>query len=95
MVGQRRKRSDHISLLVMCLFFTCIFTNAVSLTKEQEQENDRIAALPGQPEVPFSQYSGYITVHKKNGRALFYWLTEAAAHNPLLKPLVLWLNGGN
>ncbi|KAJ0491616.1 putative carboxypeptidase D [Helianthus annuus] len=82
-----------MSLLVMCLVFISIITNTLSLT--QEQENDRITALPGQPEVAFSQFSGYITVHKKHGRALFYWLTEAATPNPLLKPLVLWLNGGN
>ncbi|XP_076893008.1 serine carboxypeptidase 24-like isoform X2 [Bidens hawaiensis] len=81
-----------MSLLVMCLVFTSMFTNTLSLTKEQE--NDRIIALPGQPEVAFSQFSGYITVNKKHGRALFYWLTEAATPNPLLKPLVLWLNGG-
>ncbi|GFQ00197.1 serine carboxypeptidase-like 22 [Phtheirospermum japonicum] len=59
----------------------------------KEQELDRITALPGQPCVKFSQFSGYVTVNQEHGRALFYWLTEAAnnAHN---KPLVLWLNGG-
>ncbi|KAJ0488208.1 putative carboxypeptidase D [Helianthus annuus] len=81
-----------MSILVICLVFTSIITNTLSLT--QEQENDRITALPGQPDVAFSQFSGYITVHKKQGRALFYWLVEAATPNPLLKPLVLWLNGG-
>ncbi|KAM0881647.1 hypothetical protein ACQ4PT_032809 [Festuca glaucescens] len=55
---------------------------------------DMIAALPGQPNgVSFSQYSGYVTVDENNGRALFYYLVEAAT-DPAAKPLVLWLNGG-
>jgi len=57
------------------------------------EASDRILALPGQPKVSFQQFSGYVTVNKVAGRALFYWLTEAA-QNPLTKPLVIWLNGG-
>lgn len=61
----------------------------------REQEEDLIRnGLPGQPEVRFKQYSGYITVNVTAGRALFYWLTEADTHNHLSKPLILWLNGG-
>ncbi|KAK6126971.1 hypothetical protein DH2020_039282 [Rehmannia glutinosa] len=59
----------------------------------KDQESDRISALPGQPPVKFSQFSGYVTVNEKEGRALFYWLTEAT-NNAHTKPLVLWLNGG-
>ncbi|KAI4375277.1 hypothetical protein MLD38_013165 [Melastoma candidum] len=58
-----------------------------------EAEADRIASLPGQPQVPFQQYSGYVTVNRVAGRALFYWLTEAYSR-PLSRPLVIWLNGG-
>uniref|UniRef100_A0ACD5Y8R5 Uncharacterized protein n=1 Tax=Avena sativa TaxID=4498 RepID=A0ACD5Y8R5_AVESA len=54
---------------------------------------DKISALPGQPVVNFSQYGGYVTVNKKNGRALFYYFVEAAT-DPAVKPLLLWLNGG-
>ncbi|PKI43726.1 hypothetical protein CRG98_035888 [Punica granatum] len=54
---------------------------------------DRITALPGQPKVPFQQFSGYVTVNPAAGRALFYWLTEAYG-NAISKPLVVWLNGG-
>lgn len=44
-----------------------------------DQESDRIRELPGQPpNVGFSQYSGYVTVNPARGRALFYWLVEAA-----------------
>ncbi|KAL1532191.1 Serine carboxypeptidase-like 27 [Salvia divinorum] len=61
-----------------------------------DQENDRITYLPGQPQnVGFNQYSGYVTVNEQNGRALFYWLTEAPKdRSPDSRPLVLWLNGG-
>lgn len=59
-----------------------------------EQEADRVVRLPGQPEVNFKQYSGYITVSKSHGRALFYWFFEASS-KPKEKPLLLWLNGGN
>ncbi|CAM8945842.1 unnamed protein product [Rhodiola kirilowii] len=58
-----------------------------------EKEADLITALPGQPPVKFKQYSGYVTVDEKHGRALFYYLTEAV-RSPQKMPLVLWLNGG-
>ncbi|RCV12021.1 hypothetical protein SEVIR_2G243900v4 [Setaria viridis] len=55
---------------------------------------DKITALPGQPEgVGFNQYSGYVTVDEKNGRALFYYFVEAT-NDAATKPLLLWLNGG-
>lgn len=60
---------------------------------QTEAEADRITSLPGQPNVTFEQYSGYVTVDKLSGRSLFYWLTEAS-HLPLSQPLVIWLNGG-
>ncbi|KAL0451414.1 UNVERIFIED_CONTAM: Serine carboxypeptidase-like 22 [Sesamum latifolium] len=53
---------------------------------------DRISKLPGQPPGGFSQFSGYVAVNDEDGRALFYWLTEAT-NNAHTKPLVLWLNG--
>ncbi|ONM26629.1 Serine carboxypeptidase 1 [Zea mays] len=57
---------------------------------------DRITRLPGQPEVSFGQYSGYVGVDGDGGgkRALFYYFVEADAPDPASKPLVLWLNGG-
>ncbi|KAM0840109.1 hypothetical protein ACQ4PT_059881 [Festuca glaucescens] len=56
------------------------------------KSNDRITTLPGQPEVSFGQYSGYIAVDGKGGRALFYYFVEAEI-DPATRPLVLWLNG--
>ncbi|XP_073120272.1 serine carboxypeptidase 1-like [Henckelia pumila] len=60
--------------------------------QEGLKDADRILALPGQPAVNFSQYSGYVTIDPAAGRALFYWLTES--EDSATKPLVLWLNGG-
>ncbi|XP_073120270.1 serine carboxypeptidase 1-like [Henckelia pumila] len=64
----------------------------VAPDQEGLKDADRILALPGQPAVNFSQYSGYVTVDPTAGRALFYWLTES--EDSSTKPLVLWLNGG-
>eukprot|EP00252_Welwitschia_mirabilis_P007123 TRINITY_DN1821_c0_g3_i1.p1 TRINITY_DN1821_c0_g3~~TRINITY_DN1821_c0_g3_i1.p1 ORF type:complete len:465 (-),score=59.55 TRINITY_DN1821_c0_g3_i1:136-1530(-) len=61
---------------------------------KEEQERDKVSQLPGQPSnVNFRQYSGYITVDDKAGRAFFYWFIEAE-ESPSSKPLLLWLNGG-
>ena len=61
-------------------------------------EDDRILGLTGQPNgVAFGMYrcAGYVTVDEQAGRALFYWLQEAAGRDdPGAAPLVLWLNGG-
>ncbi|KAM7525121.1 hypothetical protein LguiA_015023 [Lonicera macranthoides] len=54
---------------------------------------DLVTNLPGQPNVDFWHYAGYITVNEKTGRSLFYWFYEAWTL-PEKKPLVLWLNGG-
>ncbi|KAJ8770465.1 hypothetical protein K2173_017956 [Erythroxylum novogranatense] len=56
-------------------------------------QGDRIISLPGQPQVTFQQYSGYITIDEKQQRALFYYFVEAES-DPDSKPLVLWFNGG-
>ncbi|XP_014494536.1 serine carboxypeptidase-like 40 [Vigna radiata var. radiata] len=57
------------------------------------KENDRIGRLPGQPQVSFSQYGGYVTVDKVAGRAFYYYFVEAQRSKHTL-PLLLWLNGG-
>ncbi|TXG54526.1 hypothetical protein EZV62_019782 [Acer yangbiense] len=63
--------------------------------QEGLKEQDRIERLPGQPQVEFSQYGGYVTVDKSAGRALYYYFVESEkkkSNEPL--PLLLWLNGG-
>lgn len=84
-------------LLVVALLLLMVLGNvAYEFTDDiaAEQEADRVVRLPGQPEVSFKQYAGYVTVNVSHGRALFYWFFEAA-ETPQAKPLLLWLNGGN
>ncbi|CAH9137628.1 unnamed protein product [Cuscuta epithymum] len=55
---------------------------------------DKIRSLPEQPAgEKFAQYSGYVTVDPKAGRALFYYFVESP-QNSSAKPLLLWLTGG-
>ncbi|KAJ8536104.1 hypothetical protein K7X08_034505 [Anisodus acutangulus] len=54
---------------------------------------DKIIKLPGQPQVGFQLFSGYVTVDDEKQRSLFYYFVEAET-DPASKPLVLWLNGG-
>ncbi|KAI4307175.1 hypothetical protein L6164_030390 [Bauhinia variegata] len=54
---------------------------------------DLVVELPGQPEVGFKQYAGYVDVDVNNGRSLFYYFVEADK-DPDKNPLTLWLNGG-
>ena len=85
------KRQIFVVFMVLVLLVALVCASHVTINEEEEA--DRILQLPGQPKVSFQQYSGYVTVNHVAGRALFYWLTEAD-HNPLSKPLVIWLNGG-
>ncbi|KAK8607888.1 hypothetical protein V6N13_023333 [Hibiscus sabdariffa] len=63
------------------------------LPQDGSMETDKIDALPGQPSgVDFNQYSRYVTVDSKAGRALFYYFAESP-ENSSTNPLVLWLNG--
>ena len=80
--------------LAAVLALSCLAVSAAGAAATVEAEADRIASLPGQPPVNFSMYSGYVTVDAAAGRALFYWLIEAAGAPAESAPLVLWLNGG-
>ena len=87
----------HNPLSFLCLVYVVLLLlGGCSGDSYWDQERDRITELPGQPQnVGFAQYSGYVTVNRKSGRALFYWLTESpASRDPESRPLVLWLNGG-
>lgn len=81
--------------IILCLAYIATTDAATSSRRYSWQQRwDKIVKLPGQPaNVSFSQYSGYVTVDKIKGRALFYWLIESPAAAKS-KPLVLWLNGG-
>ncbi|KAK7258207.1 hypothetical protein RIF29_32730 [Crotalaria pallida] len=62
-------------------------------SQEGLKEKDRIERLPGQPQVKFSQYGGYVTIDKVAGSAFYYYFVEAERSKESL-PLLLWLNGG-
>lgn len=62
--------------------------------QEGLKEKDRIQRLPGQPQVKFSQYAGYVIVDKSAGRALYYYFAETDHESKESFPLLLWLNGG-
>ncbi|KAE8810016.1 serine carboxypeptidase-like 33 [Hordeum vulgare] len=83
--------------LILALFLLVLASRSwrcCSAGYGSEQEADRVVFLPGQPRSPpVSQFSGHVTVNKRNGRALFYWFFEAQSQ-PSYKPLLLWLNGG-
>ncbi|RXH92268.1 hypothetical protein DVH24_033164 [Malus domestica] len=79
------------SIVVVAAVFATVI-QAFS-TENSLQEADKIKRLPGQPQVNFQQYAGYVTVDEKQGRSLFYYFVEAQT-DPASKPLVLWLNGG-
>ncbi|PIA52994.1 hypothetical protein AQUCO_01000692v1 [Aquilegia coerulea] len=84
--------------LVIVLHLLFSTSSSSSTTTTLDQERDKINELPGQPtNIGFNQYSGYITVNQKAGRALFYWLVEldsSQSSTTTTPPLVLWLNGG-
>lgn len=80
------------ALFAIAVLAIAHFSNCESVLSEKEQ--NKVSKLPGQNfNVNFAHYSGFVTTNEKLGRALFYWLIEAA-EDPASKPLVLWLNGG-
>ncbi|XP_021911534.1 serine carboxypeptidase-like 45 [Carica papaya] len=83
------QRFHMMALAMLFLFLLCKFM----VVESSLSVLDRIGRLPGQPQVEFQQYSGYVNVDDKKQRALFYYFAEAEV-DPISKPLVLWLNGG-
>ncbi|KAG8492822.1 hypothetical protein CXB51_010139 [Gossypium anomalum] len=56
--------------------------------------NNLISKLPGQLDVNFRQFAGYIDVDENVvGQSLFYYFVEAEK-DPLTQPLTIWLTGG-
>ncbi|KAJ4812095.1 Carboxypeptidase [Rhynchospora pubera] len=78
----------------MAPFLWCICMVLLAMVRVHEGfEADLVKGLPGQPEVGFKHYAGYVSVGPTSQKALFYWFFEAE-REPQKKPLVLWLNGG-
>eukprot|EP01135_Chromosphaera_perkinsii_P011173 Nk52_evm20s2355 gene=Nk52_evmTU20s2355 len=62
--------------------------------READAQKDAIRALPAMDfTLPFRMASGYLNVHRRNDRNLFYWFVEAE-EDPLNKPIMVWENGG-
>ncbi|CAI9768790.1 unnamed protein product [Fraxinus pennsylvanica] len=80
-----------LAIALALLLQVCCFTKVQSYSTLSSAE--KITQLPGQPQVTFQQFAGYVTVDQKKQRALFYYFVEAEV-DPASKPLVLWLNGG-
>ncbi|KAM5562443.1 hypothetical protein ABKV19_017590 [Rosa sericea] len=74
-------------------WFSVVLIGLVLVGVEGYPAEDLVVKLPGQPQVGFKQYAGYVDVDVKNGRSLFYYFVEADKQ-PDKKPLSLWLNGG-
>ncbi|PQQ21860.1 hypothetical protein Pyn_19898 [Prunus yedoensis var. nudiflora] len=70
----------------------CVWWVVVGVVEGYPAE-DLVVRLPGQPNVGFKQYAGYVDVDVKAGRSLFYYFVEADKE-PDKKPISLWLNGG-
>ncbi|EXB79994.1 Serine carboxypeptidase-like 45 [Morus notabilis] len=76
----------HHSLLLLCFLL-------MNINESSSSHSDKIHELPGQPQVGFQQFSGYVKVDAQKNTSLFYYFVEAEK-DPSSKPLVLWLNGG-
>lgn len=74
-------------------WFWALFGVVLVLSVNGYPEEDLVVRLPGQPEVGFRQFAGYVDVDVKAGRSLFYYFVEAE-DDPDTKALTLWLNGG-
>ncbi|XP_039133592.1 serine carboxypeptidase-like 42 [Dioscorea cayenensis subsp. rotundata] len=80
-------------MMKLVMFLWSLLMVVVSVRVSGYPVEDLVNKLPGQPEVEFKQYAGYVDVDVKAGRSLFYYFVEAVV-DPHLKPLTLWLNGG-
>ncbi|XP_054799489.1 serine carboxypeptidase 1-like [Prosopis cineraria] len=95
-VSKRSSKNNKVDHLINSWWDDEDLSKQKYYVSEQEglRKADKIRSLPGQPYgVNFDQYSGYVTVDPKAGRALFYYFVESP-YKPSTKPLVLWLNGG-
>ncbi|CAN8287868.1 unnamed protein product, partial [Cochlearia groenlandica] len=81
----------NISNMLVFLCICTLFNFAWSYSQEAMQ--DLVTDLPGQSDVKFRHYAGYVPINHTDGRAMFYWFFESM-NLSIHKPLVLWLNGG-
>ena len=75
------------------VIFICFLLFALGAGVDGFPMNDLTSKLPGQPDVSFRQFAGYIDVDEKAGPSLFYYFVEAEK-DPMNQPLTIWLTGG-
>jgi carboxypeptidase C (cathepsin A) len=72
-----------------------IFASAASIAYAYTPEalQDQITSLPGAEKlnIPFNQFSGYLTVD--GTKNMHYWMVESEG-NPATDPINFWTNGG-
>ncbi|KAF3449264.1 hypothetical protein FNV43_RR09992 [Rhamnella rubrinervis] len=69
-------------------------TTTTEILTSGSGNEDLATDLPGQPQVNFQHYAGYVKVNESQWKgSFFYWFYEAASNSDK-KPLVLWLSGG-
>ncbi|KAK8589029.1 hypothetical protein V6N12_023438 [Hibiscus sabdariffa] len=75
-------------------FLICSLFLALGVGVDGFPTNDLISKLPGQPDVNFRQFAGYIDVDDGvAGVSFFYYFVEAE-NDPMNQPLTVWLTGG-
>ncbi|KAK8712269.1 hypothetical protein V6N13_147509 [Hibiscus sabdariffa] len=76
------------------IFLICSLFLALRSGVDGFPMNDLISKLPGQPDVNFRQFTGYIDVDDgAAGVSFFYYFVEAE-NDAMNQPLTVWLTGG-
>ncbi|GMI65548.1 serine carboxypeptidase-like 44 [Hibiscus trionum] len=76
------------------IFLLCHLFLALGVGVDGFPMNDLITKLPGQPDVNFRQFAGYIDVDDGvAGLSFFYYFVEAE-NDTMNRPLTVWLTGG-
>ncbi|KAK8712270.1 hypothetical protein V6N13_147510 [Hibiscus sabdariffa] len=76
------------------IFLICSLFLALGAGVDGSPMNDLISKLPGQPDVNFRQFAGYIDVDDgAAGVSFFYYFVEAE-NDSMNQPLTVWLTGG-
>ena len=77
--------------------FWLLLIHLVNGRHEKSPSDYLITSLPlyngSFADIPFKQYSGYISLPDEDETSLFFWFVESQ-NNPLSDPVVLWNNGG-
>ncbi|KAG8061732.1 hypothetical protein GUJ93_ZPchr0003g17535 [Zizania palustris] len=65
-----------LSLSLATAFLAALAAVATGASWSTRPEDDLLNGLPGQPDVGFRHYAGYVGVSLGSGKALFYWCSS-------------------